>query len=267
MIKLSKKYIRLLVAAPILAILAIPQAEAVQFRRVLRIAADPWCPISCHPTASEPGVGVEIARAIYEPLGYRIIYTMEPWTRALNDVRHGKIDAIIGADRSDDPTLVFPQKPISHVSYDFYALRKNNLRGASMATLTSKRIGAISGYGYGTLDEFIKAQRSQGMIQNASGEDALQQNIMKLLAGRIDVIVESSTVMDYQLARLDLSDAIERVDGKPSGYVYLAFSPSLPKSKELTAQFDAGMAKLAKSGALDTIYRRYHLPSPVTHAD
>ena len=267
MIKLTKKPIRLLVALPLLALLTIPQAEAVQFNRVIRIAADPWCPISCDPAASEPGIGVELARAIYNPLGYSIIYTVEPWTRALDDVRHGTIDAVIGADTSDDPTLIFPQKPIEHVSYDFYALRKTNLHDASLATLSTKRIGAISGYGYGTLDAWIKKQNSLGLVQNASGEDALQQNIMKLLAGRIDVLVESSTVMDYRLAQLDLGDAIEHIGGKPSGHVYLAFAPTSPHSKELAEQFDAGMTQLAKSGTLNTIYQRYHLPSPGAHAD
>ena len=267
MIKLLKKISRPWVVSMLVALMAAPPADAVQFRRTLHLSADPWCPISCNPSSNNPGIGVELARAIYEPLGYRIVYTVEPWARTLDDARHGKVDAVIGADRSDDPTLVFPHKPLAHVNYDFYALTRSGLKNASLDTLKTKRIGAITGYGYGTLDPFIKAQRTQrGLVQDASGEDALQQNIMKLLAGRIDVIIESSTVMDYRLAQVDLGDVIEHIGGQPSGHIYLAFSPALPQSKKLAEQFDAGILRLTASGELETIYQRYHLPSPLAHA-
>jgi len=126
-------------------------------------------------------------------------------------------------------------------------------------SLQGKRIGIIRDYGYGDEVNALVAmnKKTPGGVQVVSGDDALEQNIKKLLAGRIDVVVEIGQVMDYKLKTMGLADKIVPVGSVREEYVYLAFSPALPQSRKLAQQFDLGMAGLKKSGSLSALYAPY----------
>ena len=228
---------------------------------VITIAADSWCPINCAKPENRLGVGIELAKAIFEPLGYHVAYKVMPWTEALRKVRAGQVDAIIGASRFDDETLIFPQEPIYNISDDFYVLKGKGWRFQGMHSLQNKKIGVIADYGYGSaISAYIaKNKANNSLIQLATGERALMGNIKELQAGRIDAIVETKPVMEYTIARLHLEDVFEWAGSSPQDRVYLAFSPALPKSKALAEQFDEGMRRLAGREVLDEFYQAYGL--------
>jgi len=234
-------------------------------RPVITIAADNWCPINCAPPEAKLGVGIDLAKAIYEPLGFEIRYQVMPWSEALRKVRAGEIDAVVGADRTDDPTLVFPAKPIIGTSDDFYVLKGNAWKFQGVHTLKGKKLGMIKDYGYGTaVNEYVRSNPgSYDMIQQAGGGNALEENIRKLRAGKIDVLVETRPVMEYTMARLELGDEhIIRAGGVAETPVYLAFSPALSKSRMLADSFDNGIRRLRESGQLEAFYHNYGLTYP-----
>lgn len=239
-------------------------AGAGEGDRTITIAADDWCPVNCDPAGGREGLGVDLARRVFEPLGYRVRYIVVPWARAVDDVRQGRVDAVIGANTADDSTLVFPRESLCRVSDDFYALREKRFSMASFDDLRHKRVGIVSDYGYGEKTRAFLARhhRQAGMVQVVSGEDALDQNIKKLRAGRIDVLVEAGLIMDDKLKVLDLTDRIIRIGSFPQGFVYLAFSPVDSRSRALAALYDAGIARLRVSGGLAEIYGRYGLKAP-----
>lgn len=236
------------------------QAEA---KSVITIAADSWCPINCAPPEKKSGVGIDLAKAIFEPLGYEIDYQVMPWTDALAQVRAGKVDAVIGASIFDDSTLIFPRQAIYNISDDFYVLKGNSWHFQGVHTLKSKRIGVIADYGYGEVisDYVRKNQGNVSLIQVATGENALADNIKKLQNREIDAVVETRPVMEYTIAKMHLGDKIEWGGTSPQAKVYLAFSPALSRSKQLAAQFDAGIRKLILSATLDEFYSVYGLSS------
>ncbi|MDX2074618.1 MAG: transporter substrate-binding domain-containing protein [Alphaproteobacteria bacterium] len=225
------------------------------------IAADNWCPINCAPPERRLGVGIDLAKAIFEPLGYRIDYRVMPWSQALEQVRAGRVDAVIGASRFDDATLVFPQQSVYTITDNFYVQKGNSWRFQGVHTLKARKLGVIADYGYGpAITEYIRNNRQNlQLIQEASGNDALIENIRKLQSRVIDAIVETRPVMEYTIAKMGLEDRIEWAGSSPQAPVYLAFSPALPASRGLAAQFDAGMRKLVASGAIDGFYRAYGL--------
>src|SRR5688572_5357943 len=73
--------------------------------KTLTIGADIWCPINCDPQDEKQGIGIDLARKIFEPYGYEIRYVVIPWSRALEEVRAGKLDAVVGATHADDESL------------------------------------------------------------------------------------------------------------------------------------------------------------------
>ena len=256
-----KKICCLIIAA---CIFLTAQAQAEEKGKTLTIAADIWCPINCDPAASELGIGIDLAKKIFEPLGYQVNYIVTPWARALDDARQGRIDAVVGANTTDDPTLIFPKNAITNISDDFYVRAENPLQYRDISSLSDQRLGIIKDYGYDAhLTEFIAGQMHKaGMIQAISGDTALEQNIKKLLAKRIDVLVESSVIMDYKIKTDGLKGKMRWVGGIPQGNVFVAFSPALTSSALHAQQFDEGMTRLKTSGELSALYQSYGLAAP-----
>ncbi len=239
-------------------------AEEATMAKTITIAADVWCPINCDPADDNLGVGIDLAKRIFEPLGYKINYVILPWARALEDARQGKIDAVVGANTSDDPTLVFPSSPISSIDDGFFALAKSPIEYTGLDSLKKYKIGTIKDYGYSeAINAFLDEQRkTPGGVQEVSGETGLEQNIKKLQAGRIDVLIESTMIMSYSLKKMGLTNEIRQIGTVPQGYVYLAFSPAKEESKNLAKTFDEALAQLKASGALQVVYAYYNMSPP-----
>ncbi len=68
---------------------------------IITIAADSWCPINCTKPEKKLGVGIDLAKSIFEPLGYTIQYEVMGWSDALAKVRRGEVDAVVGASKFD----------------------------------------------------------------------------------------------------------------------------------------------------------------------
>jgi len=232
-----------------------------QPQSIITIGADSWCPINCVRPEPKLGVGIDLAKAVFEPLGYTVRYQVMPWSNALDKVRNGEIDAVVGASRYDDATLVFPSAAIYNITDNFYVLKGNSWRFQGVHTLKAKKLGVIKDYGYGpTVQNYIhENENNYNVIQSSMGEEALKVNIRKLLNREIDVIVESRPVMEYNIDKSRLEDRIEMVGSSPQADVYLAFSPALPNSRNLAAQYDAGIRRLRAEGRLDGFYGAYGL--------
>ena len=232
-----------------------------QSSKTIIIGADEWCPINCTNTGKQQGIGIDLARKVFEPIGYKIEYQIIPWSEALKLVREGKINAVIGASRKDDKTLIFPDNPITEISDNFYVRTGSPWRYQGIHTLKNKRVGIIQDYGYGdVMTDFIaKNKFTADVLYTAQGKTPLKDNIEKLMDGKIDVLVESKIVMDYTLKNSNLAEKIIWAGSAPQDYVYLAFSPALPQSKTLAAQYDATIRSMKASGALKQMYSVYGL--------
>lgn len=77
-----------------------------------------------------------------------------PWSRALNDVKEGKIDIL--------PATWFTQERTAYLTYSdnyltnqvkFIKKAGDNFEFAGLASLNGKKVGIVRGYGYG--DEFM----------------------------------------------------------------------------------------------------------------
>lgn len=236
-------------------------AQAASNRPVITIAADAWCPVNCENRGDKQGVGIDVARAVFEPLGYEVKYVIMPWSEALARVREGRVDAVVGASKADDASLLFPTQPIYMMSDDFYVLKGISWRYQGTQTLKNKKLGVIKDYGYGAVvRDYIRANQSNfSAVVAAEGANALKDNLRKLQNRELDVVVETRVVMDYTLARMGLSDKFTWAGGVTQDNVFIAFSPSSTRSKALMAQYDAGVLALKNAGKLEPYYKNYGL--------
>ncbi len=230
-------------------------------RTEISLCADVWCPYNCAPGAAQPGFAVEIARKVFGQAGYHVSYEVAGWPRCVEDTRAGRFTAIIGAIRADAPDFTFPTEPIG-VSRPSYVVRKGDtFHYTDTRDFEGRVVGIVSSYGYGgETGAYIAAHgKDSQRIEFVSGDGALQKNFAKLMAGRVDVVLDDENVLQNEIAELGLADKVTLVRGPSVRPLYIAFSPAFADRGELAQLLDSGIAKLRASGALATILSHYHV--------
>ena len=233
--------------------------------QTLSIRADQWMPMNGDPGAPRPGFAIEILHAIFRPMGIRIDYQLDSWSRSVRLARNGDIDCIVGVYRGEAPDLLFPQQPLAFDETAFYVAAGSDWRYQGVDSLSGERVGVIDGYSYGdVVDDWLASDAGQASVAVVYGLQPLRRNLRKLLAGRLDVIIESPFVMEAMIRELRLSGAITeagRIESPPTP-LYLACSPARETSARYLSEFDDGMAMLRESGELARIMARYGLSVP-----
>ncbi len=222
----------------------------------VKLAADDWPPFSAEP-GEKPGSMVEIAKAVFEDAGYTVTYSLLPWKRVLADVAKGTLDGAIGVDFEDG--LLVPSEPVVMVKSEFFVLKKSTWRYTGIASLESISFGDAEGYTYGEpIDSYKAKHAGTDKVQLAGGDAPLVTNIRKLMAGRVDAVIETPEVFWNTVARMGLAktDFVEAGTACPLSPCYVGFTLN-ERGKKLAAVFDAQMAELRKSGRLAKILGRY----------
>jgi polar amino acid transport system substrate-binding protein len=205
-------------------------------------------------------MAVEIAQEVFGPAGYHVDYQEVNWARCIEDARLGRFTGIIAAIPSDAPDFTFPKVPIG-LSGDAYAVRKgDNFRFDGEASLKGRVLGVIRSYSFsGPIGAYISAHATDGKVEFVSGDGALVKNLDKLVAGRVDVVLDDRNVMLNKIDELGWKDRLQVVAGVNITPVYIAFSPRAPQPAKLAETLDAGIKRLRASGRLAQILARYDL--------
>ncbi len=230
------------------------QADTIELR------ADQWCPFNCEPGSERPGFMVEIAREALAIHGHTVNYDIMNWARSLEYVQSGRINGVIGTDEVESPDLVFG--PPIGTYQEAVAFRAGEARqiGTSEA-IEGLRIGAIKGYEYIDMvaDYMEQNSGSSSLVQVLSGDNALEQNLRKLLAGRVDLVPEEHAVLAYTLSSMSISSDVEVALDPETSDLFIAFSPALEKSETYASQLTSGLEQLRASGRVAEIKSLYGL--------
>lgn len=225
----------------------------------ITILADEWFPMNGDPASATPGYMIELAKAIFEPAGHTVDYQVKPWERSVKTVRDGEADCVVGAYKEDAPDLVFPTASWGWDQSNFYVKTGESWRFKGFDSLTGQKIGLIGAYAYDEdFDKHIKAHPQ--LVEYVKANNALEQNIKKIIGGRVTTTVESPLVMKAKLKELKLQGQLEKAGalGEPS-QMFIACSPARASSQVYTKLVDEGTAALRASGKLAEILERYGL--------
>jgi len=252
-----KRLVTILTTAMLLFCTALPAAAST-----LSVRADLWPPYNGDPHSDRPGYMIEVLREIFEPQGISIDYQILPWTRAVAEVRSGKVAALVGTDAEEEPGLVFPRENLGIHVNGFFVRTGNPWRFLGVGSLPQVRLGVIAGYSYGKIiDNYLAAAGSRN-VTVATGTDPLGELLKMLMSGEIDVIVENVNVMNY--ARRERGTAGKGIS--VAGYefidksaLFVGFSPQLAQGRDYARRFDEGITQLRRDGRLDQILARYGL--------
>jgi polar amino acid transport system substrate-binding protein len=244
-------------------ILLLCSATAIADNKNLTLTSDYWCPWVCS-DSQNPGFSVEVAQAIYKPLGYNVTVQPMSWVKSIAAARSGKITAAIGGDKMDTSIsdFVFPETPIAVQSNIFVSLKKANFEYKNINSLKKLKIGIVSGYHFdGEIGQYIEQNYGNSrIIMQALGKNASENMLKKLAIGKVNLYVDDADVINYLLQKAKIADQIT-IGSKVGNDMasYLIFSPALPNSKGLAAEFDEGMKRIKADGSYDSIMAKYSI--------
>lgn len=221
------------------------------------IRADVWYPMNGDPGSGNQGFMIDIAEKVLTANGHTLDYKAMPWERALDQVRAGKFDCVVGAYKSDAPDFVFPQEHWGLDSTGVFVRADDSFQYTDLASLTGRKVGVIKGYAYDDdLNNAIASDKKT--FKAAAGGNALESNIKKLTGKRLDSVIESTAVFSAKASEIGMVDKtkLAGVIGDKSP-IYIACSPNKPSSGGLVKMFDEGLAKLRASGELASIMGKY----------
>lgn len=235
-----------------LAVASVGQALAAE--RVL-LLADPWCPHTCMPGA-QPGYMIEIAAKAFAARGYEVEYRSVSWARAMAEVRQGRADGAVGVLRDEAPDLLVHDEPLGWQANAFAARADDRWTFSGLGSLAGRRVGSILGYSYSPeVDGWLAAHPEQ--VQATGGKNALDRNISKLIANRVDVVVEDGAVLNWAL-RTRGDRAKVRIAGRTDGgALFIAFGQADGRGERLASALDHGIRDLRASGDLRAILNTY----------
>ncbi len=252
-IKIMKKSAGLIIALCMLACAAAGFSQGT-----ILLQADYWMPFNGD-GVGETGYILDLAREIFNPLGYTVEFQLVPWSRAIAQVREGQANGVVGALADDAEGFVFPSEEQGISMNNFFVLAGNPWVYKGIGSLKDMKIGIISDYSYfDELDGYIEENPSK--VIKIFGDAPQKSLIQVLLRGGVGAIVEDNTVMMYTLGKMNLKEKVILADSSRRGEkLFIAFSPKLKNSAMLAQTLSDGMKYLRQNGKLAKILAKYGL--------
>jgi polar amino acid transport system substrate-binding protein len=230
--------------------------------KTISIVADEWYPMNGAANENPPGFMIEIAQQAAALWDASIQYRNMPWKKAIDLVRKGHFDCVIGAYKEDAPDFVFPKYHWGVDQMAFYGKRDKDWQFRDVKDLVGQRVGVVEGYSYGDLmDEWLAKHSDQ--VSRINQNDALKLLVLMLIGQRIDLVVESQTVMMNKLSEEKLTTEIKELSLLGGRHpLYLAcssYASHLSRSRTIVDQMDQALQKMRESRQLESILNRYGL--------
>jgi len=171
-------------------------------------------------------------KEIFQRMDIEINIEIYPITRGLYMVDSGEVDAFFSLKRTKDreKKLLFTTEPLIVQSFVFFKNKESMIMwDGDIDNVTKYKIGIVRNTSYGEIfDSSIKNK----IIIAIEESESFEINFKKLIAGRIDLLINSYDVGLYLIEKLDAKDKIIALE-PPVEIInsYLAFT----KARDYTA--------------------------------
>jgi polar amino acid transport system substrate-binding protein len=228
----------------------------------LRVGWEPYAPFTFADENGEAtGADIDLITAVADAVGCAIVPVELPWARILKEVEQGTLDLSTSTSRTPErEQWALFSRPYRETEIAIYVRRGETQRFAlqELAEIPEQqlRLGVIVDYYYG--EALAEAASDPGFAAWIDGAPDYPTNIRKLVSGRIDgFLVEDVAVVEAELARMGMSEAVERYPLRiPGQKLHFMFSRETVEP-DLVAQVDAAIAQMRADGRLDAITAKY----------
>jgi polar amino acid transport system substrate-binding protein len=210
----------------------------------LKLATLEYPPFIYQENDEAKGPLVETVKELFRRLEFEIDIHFYPVPRGLLMVSEGDVDAYFTLKRNEEreKSLLFTRTPLITQNFVFFAKADSDIRwDGAFADVRAYRIGVASQTSYGKrFDDAVK-KGELGVLEAAG---SFEQNFRKLIAGRVDLIVNSYDVGMAILKRLGAEQEVEvlspPIESVPS---YLAFTRKKDYA-DLASRYDRALDQL-----------------------
>lgn len=231
-------------------------------RPLLRLACLEYPPYVGAELPSKGYVSEIVTRAL-DHAGYRSEIQIYPWERAFEFGKAGKVDGVFTVwHRKEREEWFFYSAALPANEIGFFQRRDANISFETLKDLAPYTIGTVRGYS--NPPEFTKAD----FLKKSPGKDD-EQNLRKLLAGRLDLVLIDRGVAEH-LIRTHFADRkgeivwIDRpIERLPQ---HVVFPKKSKAAAEVRRRFDAALAELRANGVVMKILEK-HGVDPKTYRE
>jgi len=180
----------------------------------------------------------------------KVTYTSYPWRRMLENAKKGKVDAVMPLFYTPErgTYLFFPDESLAFETNVFFTLKDSNINySGDLSVFKTQRIGAISGYSYGSLFDDSDLER-----EHATNEEML---LDKLQAGRFTIGIGNILVLKHFAKEkgIDIRILEPYVSKDP---LYIGFSRKATGT-ELAENFSKAISALRNTEEYQQILKKY----------
>lgn len=221
--------------------------------QAVRLVTGHYPPYEYEEDGEVKGMVVEIVREAFRRAGRPVRIEVMPWARALQEAQSGRADGLFAAVKTPERErqLAYTREPLVPLVVSMFVRADASIRfGGDLAPLSGLRFGVVNRFSNGAAFDGAAASGRLPLVEAAN---ATEHNIRKLLAGRIDVMVNNRYGARYFLRRLGAQDQVRELrpplDESPS---YLAFSRQRD-DPVLRAALDGALAAMKADGSFQRI--------------
>jgi len=228
----------------------------------LRVGWEPYAPYTfADENGKATGADIDLIAALADEIGCTTVPVELPWARILKELEQGTLDVSTSTSQTPEREAwglfseTYREAQVAiYVRSDEAA--RYDLKSLADVPTQEMRLGVIVDYYYG---DAVAAEVSKPeVVAWIDGAPDYQTNIRKLVNGRIDgFLAEDVGVMETELARMGVSDRVERYPLRIQGEnLHFMFSRETIEP-DLVARVDATLAQMRADGRLDAILTQY----------
>lgn len=215
-------------------------------------------------TDAPPGLAKEILAICIPATGYEFEFRAHPIKRMRHAMEAGEIDINIYSHEKDrESFVIYGEEPLFFSEYRPVVRRSSTIQIHAIKDFDPLKLGHLNGLSYSPeFKAYVAKRRESGNLDVADTEES---NLKKLLAGRIDVFVNSAPTVRWLAKVSGASQQIKVLDFavKRADY-FAAFSKASPRlsTREKNAfllDLDACFRKVKDDGAYQKILAKYGL--------
>lgn len=234
--------------------------STLAFGQTIKVAAIDWCPQICI-DKKQKGYVVDYVNEIFKDSGYVLDIEYYPWSRAIKQVRTGKVHALLSPAKAEAPSLLFPRHEVGSQSMCFITLAESDWRYQGIDSLKNMQIGVAIDASIEELNDYVEKNPTQFQFQPYH-ERFLIQNANKLRKGRMDAFVFTKNTTKYELSRAGIWEQYREAGCVNKADIYMAFSPHasiVRETKVMLDYFDKRVDQLKVSKFLEGLLKSYQL--------
>jgi polar amino acid transport system substrate-binding protein len=234
------------------------------YKRELNFLTTNYCPLICE-SENHEGIMVDITRAIFEPLGFKINISFRPFKRALQESTNGHYDGFIGGNKEQLKDNLFPQYVTTPNKTILYKRPGLNWSYSGPSSLNKVTLVSVKGFKYGNIhiDNFVAKEKNSHLV-TVPINNHIEKMTKLLVKKRGDVFAAGELITQYKLKASPLSKVfIPDPTTIGTFHNYISIHPSSKRAKKLISIINERFAKMYDDGSLKRIYLKYGIRAQI----